>query len=104
MLVSAIVNITKVAKITKPINLTQSALFVTKRATLPENAGTIPLDHLLLMLPKTYKDIGDARYTFQGAIAAPIYPTDQALPPTLNQMTTKYPTTLLMFQLTTMCH
>ena len=75
-----------------------------KRATFPENAGTIPPDHPLLTLPTTHKDTGDARYTLQGAIAAPRHPTDQAMPPTLNQMTTKQPTTLLMFQLVAMCH
>ena len=46
-LFSTIDNLTKVAKIIKPINLAQPALFVAKRATLPENAGIIHLDHPL---------------------------------------------------------
>ena len=58
-----------------------------KRATLPENAGTIPPDHPLLTLLTIHKDTGDARYTLQGAIAALRHPTDQAMPPTSNQMT-----------------
>ena len=46
-LVSAVVNLKKVSKTTNPINLAQPALFVAKRATLPENAGTTPPDHPL---------------------------------------------------------
>ena len=84
MLISAIINLAKVAKTSKLINLAQPALFVAKRATLLENAGTVLLDHPLLMLPTTYKDLGDARYTLHSIIAAPRYPTDQAMPPTLN--------------------
>ena len=75
-----------------------------KTATLAENTGTVHPDHLLLMLFKTYKDIGDTRYTFQGNIATPRHPTNQDMPPTLSQMTTKYLTTLLMFQLVAMCY
>ena len=56
------------------------------------------------MLPTTHKDIMDAKYTLQAIIIAPRHPTDQAMLPTLNQMTTKYPTTLLIFQLVAICH
>ena len=103
-LVSAVVNLIKVTKTTKLIKLVQLALFVAKRATLPENAGTIPPDHPLLTMPTTHKDTGDARYTLQGAIAAPRHPTGQVMLLTLNQMTTKQPTTLLMFQLVVIYH
>ena len=65
------------AKITKTIKLALPALFVSKKATLPENAGTIHLDHPLLMLPTIHKDIGDARYTLQGVITAPRHPPTQ---------------------------
>ena len=75
-----------------------------KRATLPENAGTIPPDHPLLTMPTIHKDTGDARYTLQGVIAAPRHPTGQVMLLTLNQMITKQPTTLLMFQMVAMCH
>ena len=103
-LVSTIANQTKVVKITKPISIAQPALFVAKRATFPENSGTILLDHLLLMLTTTHKDLGDARYSLQGVITSPRYPTDQDMPLKLKQMATKHPTTLLMFQLVAMCH
>ena len=89
MLVSAIVNLIKVSKTTKLIKLVQLALFVAKRATLPENAGTIPPDHPLLTMPTIHKDTGDARYTLRGAITALRHPIDQAMPPTLNHMTFK---------------
>ena len=97
VLVSAIVNLIKIAKTTKTINLTQLALFVAKRATFPENSGTIPPDHSVQILLTIYKDTGDARYILQGAIATPRYPADQAMILTLSQMTTKYLTTLLIF-------
>ena len=103
-LVSIVANQTKVAKITKPINLAQPAFFVAKRATFPDNTGIIHTGHQLLMLPTTHKDLGDARYTLQGIIATPRHSADQNMPPTLNQITTKHPTTLLMFQLVEMCH
>ena len=98
-LVSTITNLTKVARITKTINFAQPTLLVEKRATLPENATTTRLDHLLLMFLETHKDIGDARYTLQGVSTTHRHPIDQAAPLTLNQMTTKHPKTLLMFQL-----
>ena len=79
VLVRAVTNQTKVEKITKTVNFAQLALFVAKRATFSENSGTIHLDYLLLMLFKTQKDIGDARYTLQGTIATLRLPTDQAI-------------------------
>ena len=88
-LVSAIVNLIKVTKTTKLIKLVQLALFVAKRATLPENAGIIPPDHPLLILPTIYKDTGDARYTLRGTIATLRHPIDQTMPPILNHMTFK---------------
>ena len=103
-LVSSIANQKKVAKVTTTINLAQPALFAAKRATLHKNAGTIHLNHPLLMLLTTHKDLGDARYTFQGIIADPRHPTDQFMPPTLSSMTTKYPNTLLMVQLVAICY
>ena len=81
-LISTITNLTKVAKITKPINLAQHALFVAKGATFTENFGITHRDHPLLILITTHKDIGKARYTLQGIIATPRYPTDQDMPPT----------------------
>ena len=60
VLTRLVLNLIKVAKTFKPINLAQPALLMAKRATLPENAGTIPLDHPLLMLPTIHKDISDA--------------------------------------------
>ena len=102
--ISTIANHKKLPKITKPIDLAQTALFMIKRATFLENSGIIHPDHPLLMLPTTHKDLGDARFTLQGDIATLRHPTNQDMPPTLNQMTTKYPTTLLMFQLVSMCH
>ena len=75
-----------------------------KRAKFPDNSGKILLYYPLLMLPTTYKDLGDARYTLQGIITAPRHPTDQDMPPTLNQITTKHPTTLMIFQLVAMCY
>ena len=71
VLVSAVANQTKVAKITKQINLAQPALFATKKAKFLENAGTILLYHPLLMLPTTNEDVRDARYTLQGIIVTP---------------------------------
>ena len=103
-LISAIASQMKVARITKPINLAQPALFAAKKATFPENSGIIYPDHPLLILIIIHKDTGNARYTLQGAIAAPRYPTDQIMLLTLNQMIAKYPTTLLMFQLVEICH
>ena len=103
-LVSTVANQTKVTKITKPINLTQPALFVAQRATLLDNSGTIHPGHPLLMLPTTHKDLRDVRYTLQGDITAPRHPTNQNMPTILNQMTTKHPTTLLMFQVVVMYH
>ena len=88
------------AKITKLINLAQPALFVAKRATLPENAGIIHLYHPLFVLTTTHK----ARYTLQGIISTPRHPKDQVIPPILSQMTTKYPTTLLIFWLVAICY
>ena len=81
-LTSTIANLTRVAKITKTINLGQPAFFVAKRAIFPENAGIIHPDHPLLMLPTTNKDTGNARYTLQGIIAAPRHPTNQGVPST----------------------
>ena len=75
-LFSAIANQTKVAKITKLINLAQPALFVAKRAILQKNAGTILLDYPLLILNKTHKALGEAGYTLQGITATPRHPTD----------------------------
>ena len=103
-LVSIIANQTKVDKVTKTINLAQLYFFVAKRATLPENTSIFHTDHLLLILLKTHKNIGDAKHFLQGIIASPRHPTDQAIPLTLDQMTPKYPTTLLMFQLMAMYH
>ena len=54
-LISAIASLTKVAEITKSINLTQLALFVAKMATFLDNAGKTRVDHPLLMLAITYK-------------------------------------------------
>ena len=62
-LVSSVASKTKVAKRTKQINPTQPALFVEKRATLPENISIIHPDHPLLILIIIHKDTGDARYT-----------------------------------------
>ena len=75
-------SLTKVAEIIKILNLTQSALFVVRRVTLPEISGTHHLYHPLLILPTTYKDTGGARYTLQGIIVATRYPTDRDMPPT----------------------
>ena len=58
------------------MNLAQSALFVEKRATFPKNAGKILQDRPFLMLSTTDKDLGYARYTLQGIIATPRYPTN----------------------------
>ena len=60
-----------------------------KRAIFPENSGMTHPDYPLLILLKTHKDKGDAKYTLQGVIATPRHPTDQAMPPILNQMTIK---------------
>ena len=89
-LVSAVLNLTKLSKPTKLINLAQPALFVAKRAIFPENSGTILLDDPLLMLPTTHKDTGDVRYTLQGNITTPRHPTDQVMTLKSSQMTTKY--------------
>ena len=86
------------------VNTISNQAKVAKRALLPENAGKIHPDHLLLVLLKTDIDIGNARYTLQGIIATQRYPEDQVMPPTLSQMTSKYPKTLLIFQLVAMCH
>ena len=69
-----------------------------------ENSGTIHPDHPLLTLPTIYKDTEDAWYTLRGTIAAPRHPTDQAISPSLNQMTNKHLITLIMFLLVAMCH
>ena len=60
---SALANLTKVAKITKTINLAQLALLVVKKTILPQNTGLTCSYHSLLMLPTIQKDTRDARYT-----------------------------------------
>ena len=80
MLMSSTASLIKIAEITQTTKPLQPALFIRKKATLPENTALSHLNIPILLLPTTSNDTRYARYTIKGIITTPKYPNNRAMP------------------------